>query len=177
MNQSKKGYTLIELVLVLFLLVLVASLVFSLTAAGSEAWLRLSSAREERSDLRTAMSYIEVQLRKADMADGISIEADPFNGESALYLVKRIKNPTIPDNDQTITWIYLEDNTLYEFVTMPGMETIFTQGRPLLDNINWELNIVSDHMIEIKLWSDIAGNNQKELVSRQIYIRSGGLLK
>ena len=40
--KRRGGYTLIELVLVLLLLVLVASAVFTLAASGSQAFLRLS---------------------------------------------------------------------------------------------------------------------------------------
>jgi len=39
--MTRGGYTLVEMVLVMFLLVLVAAFVFSLTGAGSAAYLRL----------------------------------------------------------------------------------------------------------------------------------------
>jgi prepilin-type N-terminal cleavage/methylation domain-containing protein len=95
--RSKKGYSLVELVLVMMLLVLVASLVFSLTAAGSRAWMRLTESGNRRTELRTAMSYIDVQLKKSDSLNSVSIGADPTGSGAAIKLIREIKNPTIPD--------------------------------------------------------------------------------
>ena len=93
----------------MMLLILVASLVFSLTAAGSRAWMRLTEAGDRRTELRTAMSYIDVQLKKSDSIDSISVGSDPSGNGTAIKLVREIKNPTIPDFDRSETWIYVRE--------------------------------------------------------------------
>ena len=64
--MTRGGYTLIEMVLVMFLLVLVAAFVFSLTGAGSTAYLRLQEQQDLSADLRTGLSYIDVKIRSHD---------------------------------------------------------------------------------------------------------------
>lgn len=178
-GRSRSGYSLVELVLVMMLLVLVASLVFSLTAAGSRAWMRITEAGERRSELRTAMSYIDVQLKKSDSIDSISVRAAPNGSGTALRLVREIKNPTIPDFDQSETWIYVQDGQLYELHTLPGMplQDAMITGQPLVAVDGWDIRVVSDELIEITLISrqQIDGSEVSERLTRQYYVRSGGL--
>ncbi|MDD2374493.1 MAG: DUF4860 domain-containing protein [Eubacteriales bacterium] len=180
--RNRRGYSLAELVLVMMLLILVASLVFSLTAAGSQAWLRLSESGSDRAALRTAMSYIDVQLKKSDDLDAISVETDPYANGNAIRIVREIKNPTIPDYNQSIVWIYLYDGYLHELHTMPGMEqplTEQTSGRALTRADGWSISVVADNILEVSVWLDGNGASpESELrVTRRFNIRSGGLLQ
>jgi type II secretory pathway pseudopilin PulG len=172
MNRNRGGYTLIELILVMFLLIMVASLVFSLTAAGSQAWLRLNTAQNSRSDLRTAMSYLEIQIKKADEEGAVSIEPDPFFSEPALRLDWIIENPTIPGQNKATTWIYLHEGRLYEFYTLPGMSLVHAGGRELVKIDNWKLEISSGNLFTITINEDDRQNNEW---TRNIYLRSGGM--
>lgn len=181
MRQKKGGYTLIELVLVMLLLLLVSTLVFSLTTAGSKAWLRLTQARDTRSELRTALSYLEVQVRKADREGAISIEPDPFHGEPAIHLQWIIEQPTIPGLDTASTWIYLHDGTLFEFYTLPGMTKTTTAGRRLVNLDDWMLVVESEQLLRITVAAQTGDNGEDVSVgepdsqTRLIFIRSGGL--
>ena len=79
--RRRGGYTLIELALVLMLLILVASVVFTLAGTGSRTYLRIAAKQNQASDMRTALSYIDVQVRKHDVRDALSIRPDPFRSE------------------------------------------------------------------------------------------------
>lgn len=177
--RSKKGYSLVELVLVMMLLVLVASLVFSLTAAGSQAWMRLTESGNRRTELRTAMSYIDVQLKKSDSFESVAIGDDPTGNGIAIKLTREIKNPTIPDFNKSETWIYVQDGKLYELHTLPGMplQDAMTAGQPLANADSWEVRVISDQLLEVTLFIKHGQNDSEitESVTRQFYIRSGGL--
>lgn len=177
--RSKKGYSLVELVLVMMLLVLVASLVFSLTAAGSRAWMRLTESGNRRTELRTAMSHIDVQLKKSDSLNSVSIGADPTGSGAAIKLTREIKNPTIPDFNRSETWIYIQDGKLYELHTLPGMplQDAMTAGQPLADVDSWEIRVVSDQLLEVTLniKREMESNEITDSITRQFFIRSGGL--
>lgn len=187
MSRNKSGYTLIELILVMFLLIMVASLVFTLTAAGSQAWLRLTGSQNERSELRTAMSYLEIQIKKADEEGAVSIAPDPFFGESAIKLDWIIEDPTIPGQDKATTWIYLNAGRLYEFYTVPGMVLSNTGGRELVKIDSWDLEISSGNILSVTIkegYSDTgSSDNDKsgQIIegdsywTRNIYLRSGGM--
>ena len=178
-SRSKSGYSLVELVLVMMLLVLVASLVFSLTAAGGRAWMRLTESGNRRTDIRTAMSYIDVQLKKSDSFDSINIGTDPTGSGTAIKLVREIKNPTIPDFNKSETWIYIQDGRLYELHTLPGMpmQDAMSAGQPLANADSWEIRIISDELLEVTLNIKHQQDDREiiESMTRQFYIRSGGL--
>ena len=178
--RSKKGYSLVELVLVMMLLVLVASLVFSLTAAGSRAWIRLTDSGNRRTELRTAMSYIDVQLKKSDSVDSVIIGSDPTGNGVAIKLIREIKNPTIPDFNKSETWIYIQDGKLYELHTLPGMplQNVMTAGQPLAIADSWEVKVISDELLEVTLYikQELNGSEFTESITRLFHIRSGGLV-
>lgn len=177
--KKKNGYSLVEIILVMMLLIMVASLVFSLTAAGSRAWMRLTESGNQRTELRTAMSYIDVQLKKSDSIGSVSIENNPSGEGVAIRLTREIKNPTIPDFNNSETWIYLKDGKLCELYTMPGMPlpNAMIAGQPLASADSWEIRVVSDQLLEVtlNLKHELEGNEIIESITRQFFIRSGGL--
>jgi prepilin-type N-terminal cleavage/methylation domain-containing protein len=114
--MRKHGYTLIELVLVLFLLVLVAFFVFSVTGIGSQAFLRLNSWQERTTDLRIGLSYIDVKVHSYDQVNALTIGKSPFDSTDALMMKKEIEGQTY------ITWIYVWDGYLTELFVSEGTE-------------------------------------------------------
>ena len=84
--KRRGGYTLIELVLVLMLLVLVASVVVTLAGTGSRTYLNMTAKQVQTADLRIALSYLDVQSRKNDARDAWAVRPDPFEGHPALVV-------------------------------------------------------------------------------------------
>ena len=116
--MRRSGYTLVEMVLVMFLLMLVSFYVFSVTGLGSSAYLRLHDWQRQTSDLRIGISYIDVKTRSHDEADAISIRPDPFSGADALVISRDI------GSQRYLTWIYVYDGYLYElFIREQGSAT------------------------------------------------------
>lgn len=106
--KQRNGYTLIELVLVLFLLILVAGSVFTLAVSGSRSYLRLENNQRRNSDMRIGLSYLDVKLRQNDRQGALEVTNFPGSDQSALRI-----GITIGD-ELYYTWIYVYDGYLRE---------------------------------------------------------------
>ena len=106
--MTRRGYTLVELVLVMFLLIMVAFFVFAVTGAGSQTYLRLQDRQERISDLRTGLSYIDVKIRSHDRTGSLAVETEPIGGSPAVTIRQDI------DGAFYTTWIFVYDGYLCE---------------------------------------------------------------
>ena len=170
--QSKKGYSLVELVLVLCLLLLVSSLVFTLIGAGSQAWLRLSSAQNQRSDLRTGLSYVDMQIRKMDRVSAVTLTKDPFQGTPALLLTGRIEQPTIAGQDQYQLWIYVADGLLCELYAASGQDLQPGYAQAIVAMKSMQVTEISNQLFEISLTSQSYAQADSLSDTRIIHLRS-----
>lgn len=170
--RRRGGYTLIELVLVLFLLVLVASSVFILAASGSRAFLRLSARLGETADLRTGLSYMDVQIHKHDSQNALSIRQDPFGAGQALVITQKIENATY------LTWIYIQDGYLCELFVEEGLAVNPDMGSQIVPMEGLQLKRVSPDALQIVLIRQ-AGSPGSDgpddlTATRLVYLRAGG---
>jgi hypothetical protein len=177
--RRRGGYTLIELVLVLFLLVLVASSVFVLAASGSRAFLRLSARLGEDADLRTGLSYLDVQIHKHDSQNALSIRPAPF-GESgssgidqALVITQEIEGSTY------LTWIYIQDGYLCELFVEEGIAVNPDMGSRIVKMDGLQLRRVSPDAMQIVLVRQTEnpgpGGADAQTATRIVYLRAGGV--
>jgi hypothetical protein len=173
--KRRSGYTLVELVLVLLLLVLVASAVFILAASGSQAFLRLSSRQSASADLRTGLSYIDVQVHKHDARDALSIRPDPFGGSPALVISQTI------GGEPFLTWIYVRDGYLRELFIEEGTAINPDMDSQIVRMDELQLSQVSADTLQVVLIrkdgsEGPAGESPAEQKgSRQIHLRAGGV--
>jgi len=166
--SKRGGYTLIELVLVLMLLVLIASLVFTLADAGSQSYLRLTAKQNQAADLRTALSYLDVQLRKHDTLEQLAVRPDPFNGEPALLITQTAGSQTF------VTWIYLLDGYLCELTTLEGTAVSAAMGSRIAPLDDLDLEPVEQGALKITLTRQSPG---QAIIrgSRTVVLRAGGV--
>ncbi|MEA4889481.1 MAG: DUF4860 domain-containing protein [Clostridiaceae bacterium] len=165
--RRRQGYTLIELVLVMFLLILIAFYVFTLTGIGSQTYLRLNAKQNETSDLRIGLSYINVQVRKHDAADALSIRKDPFEGGPALVVSQ------VLDGETYLTWIYIHDGYLCElFVADQAKVTPEMASKIAAAD---ELHLESGGSDALKVTLVRYSDNGAEERSRVISLKSGGI--
>lgn len=166
--RRRSGYTLIELVLVLMLLVLVASMVFTLAGTGSQSYLRLMAKQSQSADLRTALSYLDVQLRKHDSIDTLAIRPDPFSGEPALLISQDAGSQTF------LTWIYLLDGYLYELTVAEGTKVTSDMGSRIVPIDDLDLEPLEHGAIRVTLTRQSPG---QAIIrgSRTVALRAGGI--
>lgn len=166
--RRRGGYTLIELVLVLLLLILVASAVFTLAAAGSQTYLRLTAKQGQAADLRTGLSYLDVQVRKHDLKQSLNIRPDPFGSQPALAIEQDI------EGEMYVTWIYLLDGYLCELFVAQDAEVNPEMGSRIVPMNEMELDILGDDAIRITLSRQAEGQARIQ-GSRIVYLRAGGV--
>jgi prepilin-type N-terminal cleavage/methylation domain-containing protein len=166
--KANRGYTLIELVLVLLLLVVIAVSVFILAAAGSQTLLRLQDRQSQAADLRTGLSYIDVQVRKHDERGALSIREGPFGIGQALVIRQ------ILDERTFLTWIYIQDGYLCELFVEEGVYISPEMGSQIVRMDGLELKKAGIDDLQVILTRKTEGLSLQQ-ASRLIYLRSGGI--
>ena len=171
--KRRGGYSLIELVLVMLLLIIVAVSVFLLTSAGSSAYARLSGNRSTSSDLRIALSYIDVRIKKLDGVGRVTVSPAPFGGGEALRLTQ-----TIEGRDYE-TYLYVDQGSLKELIIEKGRAVTPDMAGDLAKVEQMRIHLETDDLLSVTLATkrlsadpDSTGNAE---ATQWIYLRSGGL--
>ena len=165
--MSRRGYTLIEMVLVMFLLILVSFYVFTLTGVGSSAYLRLTDWQNRTSNLRIGLSYIDVKVRSNDMADRIEIRPDPFSSNDALVIRRPVGEETY------LTWIYVYDGCLYELFVRENAAVTPEMGNKITDADALQLSLPAPRLLRVTLVS--GSGDEIRSRTRTIGLNSGGV--
>lgn len=124
------GYSLIEMMIVMMLLVLFGLGIFMLAATASTTYQTLVDDKETGGELRIASSYLMTKLRQNDRIGAIRIEKSAINSEDALVIEE------ILGDEVYETWIYVSQGVLRE-ATVPK-ETIPS------DDVSFEVANVDD---------------------------------
>lgn len=106
--EQKRGYTLMELTLVMLLLALFAITVMVLIQSGSTAYRKIADNRSAETNARVALSYLDVRLRQNDAQGALSLRENPLGEGNALVIHEEY------DGFVYDTWVYFLDGTLYE---------------------------------------------------------------
>lgn len=114
--RQQQGYSLIELILAMALLVFLGLGTFTLIIASNEATHRMVDSQDQQSQRRVAASYINTRLRQNDQAGAVSLRTDPALPSEALVIEE------VYFGESFENWIYLEDGKLKEIIISPGQE-------------------------------------------------------
>lgn len=166
--KRRNGYTLIELVLVLMLLILVSAAVFTMACAGSRTYLRLAAKQAQSSDLRTGLSYLDVQIRKHDAQAALAIKPDPFSGQPALVIEQQI------EGQDYLTWIYLHDGYLCELFVTKGIKLTPDMGSKIVPMDGLALKALSNDALQVTLTRQAEGQARIQ-GTRILHLYAGGV--
>jgi prepilin-type N-terminal cleavage/methylation domain-containing protein len=161
--RSRKGYTLIELVLVLLLLTFVAVAVFLLTDVGSAAYARIYANRDQSADLRIGLSYLDVRLKKIDGVGTVEIRPAPFGGGQALVLTQEI------EGDVYETQLYVEAGMLKELFSRKGLEVNADMAAEIARADKMEVRFAGKQLLVLTLTS---GSDTPLSASQWIHLRA-----
>jgi hypothetical protein len=114
MSARRAGKANAEFLLYMTLLLVLGLLVFSLAAAGSGAYAKLIDRKERDGELRVAVSYLVVVLRKHDAAGAVRLGDNPFGEGPALFLM----DESAGDVYETV--VFCQDGTLRELMYLEG---------------------------------------------------------
>lgn len=143
--RRRGGYTLIELVLVMLLLTFVAVSVFLLTGVGSSAYARLSDGRSRASDLRIALSYMDVRIKRIDGIGRVDTVSAPFGGGQALRLSQRLE-----DTDYE-TYLYVDSGYLKELYIRKGEALTPDMASDLARADSLQVHFETDRLLAVTL--------------------------
>ena len=124
------GYSLIEMMIVMMLLVLFGLGIFMLAATASTTYQKLVEDKETDGELRVASSYLMTKIRQNDRMGAIRIEKSAINSEDALVIEETLGNEVYE------TWIYVSDGVLRE-------ATVLKETTPS-DDVSFEVAKVDD---------------------------------
>ena len=113
-NKGNQGYTLIELMFVMVLLILFGIMAFTLVVSGTKAYNNITAKKNTNSELRIAESYLNMKIRQNDRLNGIRIEKNPLTSGDAIVISEVIDGKTYE------TWIYDSQNKLREALILKG---------------------------------------------------------
>jgi type II secretory pathway pseudopilin PulG len=167
--KRRNGYTLIELVLVLLLLILIAAVVFTLAGVGSDTYLRLAAKQAQATDLRTGLSYLDVQIRKHDTRGALAIRPDPFAGKPALVIRQQI------EGKDYLTWIYLYQGSLCELFVASGAKVTPDMGSLIVPMDDLQIEGVGDDAVRVTLSRQAKGQARIQ-GTRIIDLHAGGIV-
>lgn len=113
--ENQSGYSLIEMLIVMLLLVLFSLGIFLLAAASTTTYESLVEQKNTSEDLRIASSYLVTKIRQNDKLNGISIDRATFDQKDALIIKENI------EGEDYETWIYVSDGILREVTILEGV--------------------------------------------------------
>jgi type II secretory pathway pseudopilin PulG len=113
--NKNKGYSLIELILVMVLLILFGLTTFTLVIAGSSTYGKLTKNKNSNSELRVALSYVNMKVRQNDSFNSISIRRVSREVGDAVVISKLMGEKPYE------TWIYCSKGILREALLKKGI--------------------------------------------------------
>ncbi|MBP7402706.1 MAG: DUF4860 domain-containing protein [Clostridia bacterium] len=166
--MNKRGYSGIEVVLVMILLFAVSFLVFSTVTAGSKAYFNLSESQGRDADLRVGMSFLDVKLRKNDVADSVRVRANPFGEGEAVCIRSAV------DGRSFDTWIYCLDGGLYELFLQADTAPTHDLAVRITGTDRMEIRLESDGLLRIELaLDDPEGGTDGIRLAGTFYLKTG----
>lgn len=112
--NNDSGSSLVELIMVMSLIIVFGFTIFILINTGGNVQEKIVENKNQQTDARVAMSYINVILRKKDAEKRLAIEEVSVTGEKGIL----IKEITIDGSYDT--WIYFYKGQILECVVNPG---------------------------------------------------------
>ena len=166
--MSKRGYANIEVVLVMLLLFAVSFLIFSTVSAGSTAFFNLSEGQKRDSQLRIGLSFLDVKLKKNDVAGSIHVVDHPFQAGKALRIRSDYEGQAFQ------TWIYCMDGGLYELFLRDGMPVVHETAVPVAKVDRMDIIAEGSGLIRIVLALDPLSEESQQLeIGGTYFLKTG----
>lgn len=160
------GFSLIELIFVMALVAIFGVTTFTLVASGSSAYRNIIKKKDANSELRVALSYINMRVRQNDSEGSILIKGSPSGYGNAVVVSEKIDMATYE------TWIFWDSGRLWEAYIEEGEPVEIDKSSPIaeLDGIaiNYE---EASRTISLAAWKTEKGIRKDQ--SLLIHLRSG----
>lgn len=132
--KNEKGYSIVEFIFIIALLMIFGFTTFSLLIAGSESYENISNRKEVQSELRLASSYVNMKIRQNDSEGTLSVVKNPYNQTNALLIKERF------DQKEYHTWVYFDKGCLWEATLEKGMQLTTDVSFPIATLERFEMS-------------------------------------
>lgn len=154
-NSCEKGKTHIryrgsvsaETISVLFLLLILGIGIFALAVSSTSAYSGIYNMKNTDSQLRLALSFINMKIRQNDRKGAVRVGKNPVNGGSAVIIREEY------DNGFYETWIYQNDGKLREALMPEGMEPSDEYSFEIADADGFAAEL-DRNLLNISVWID-----------------------
>lgn len=154
-RPSNRGSVSVETIATMLLLLVLGIGIFVLALSSTSAYTRLYEGKNFSSELRVALSYIQMKIRQNDLYDTIRVEKNPVNGESAI-VIREVYSGEVYE-----TWIYQDDGKLREAIMPEGMPPSNDYSFEITDADG--LSVKKDgSLLDIAVWLDSGEGHQRQ---------------
>lgn len=134
--KKLKGSSNYEMIIMMVLLILFASSIYTMIYAGISTQERILNVKNSQINTRVATSYLNVKLKQNDKSEKISIVKNPMDGKDAIVLHDQFNDGSYD------TWIYFENKKL--------VEQLVEIGSTPSAELGFEIAEVEDFQVELE---------------------------
>ena len=165
--KKNNGYSLIELLLVMVILVIFGLSTFTLVISGNNAYKNIIEKKTLNSELRVAVSYLDMKLRQGDGLGEIGVKKIPNGYNNAIVIHELVEGETYE------TWIYFNNGKLREAYILQGTPIVDQNSFAVaeIDGFDIRYNKI-DGLYNFNVWKEL--NNKKYSFDSIIYLKSVG---
>lgn len=154
---NQKGYSLLEMTVVMALLVLFSLATLTLVVSGDGAYKSIVADKDTASELRIAMAYVTNKVRQNDVENAIELRANPYGKGQALVICEQV------DKAAYETWVYFHSGKLREALVRSGSAVTDEVSFDIVSLDGFELQSKPQSaQITIKAWRN-KDNNRREV--------------
>lgn len=113
-GHAQRGSVSVETIATLLLVLLLGIGIFSLAVTSTSAYTRLYEGKNLQSELRVALSFVQMKVRQNDLRGAVGIGINPVNRKTAVVIREEY------DGEVYETWIYQDDGKLREAIMPEG---------------------------------------------------------
>lgn len=161
MMKNNKGYSAVEFVFVMGLLLLFTFGSLLLIKDGSDLYKNIIDRKDAQTDIRIATAYINNKLRQNDVSGAIRLEEIP--GGSTAIVVSEMVSGVFYD-----TWVFSMDGYLKEALVQSNQEMDVKESFEIVKLDALTVTMLENATMQIDLMDD--KNNKVQLVYK---IKSG----
>ena len=166
-TNDKKGYTLIEMFLVLMILLVFSITAFSLIFYGSDTYNKLIADKNNEADARILLTTYETRLRQYDYVGGYELKTIECQNQPLTVLaMKEYADDGTPVN----TWLFWQNGKLFESLTVNNELPTPDTSQELFRNQNLDLKIEgNDQALTIRVAYPFSGGTREisTIISRR----------
>lgn len=144
---KRRGSVSVETIATLFLLIVLGVGIFSLTVSSTSVYSRIYHGKNLQSELRVALSFVQMKIRQNDLRHAIRVEENPVNGGPSVVIREEFGGEVYE------TWIYQDDGKLREALVLEGEAPSNELSFEIAD-VDGFSAVIDKNLLNLSVWMD-----------------------